>query len=256
MEAPMLLALTILCGCSTLMKQESAVRQGKSLLPKAGLGAFKIISSAAANLKVERLPSGDDAANEVVQLETVRQRQGYAEFIRMLARQGTPVDDIGCQSHFSISTLTSPETVYEILEQYCQEFRLPMRITELDIDAEEDEQLQADYLRDLLTVAFSHPAITCITQWGFWAGNHWKPRRAIVRKDWTLKPPGVVYQDLVFNRWWTAEKGETDAGGVFKTRGFLGQYRITVTAGDTVKTIDDALRADGTAAVVQIAPHK
>lgn len=61
----------------------------------------------------------------------------------------------------------------------------------------DDERLQADYLRDVMTMAFSHPAMQAIVMWGFWEGRHWKPDAALYRKDWSTKPAGKVWEELV-----------------------------------------------------------
>ena len=45
--------------------------------------------------------------------------------------------------------------------------------------------------------------------WGFWEGARWIPSGAMMRRDWSLKPNGKVYQDLVFKTWWTNADGKT-----------------------------------------------
>ena len=35
----------------------------------------------------------------------------------------------------------------------------------------------------------------------------------MLRRDWSLKPNGEAYQDLVFKRWWTNADGKTAASG-------------------------------------------
>jgi len=67
--------------------------------------------------------------------------------------------------------------------------------------------------------------------WGFWDGQHWRKNAPIFRKDWTLKPSGEAYRDLVFKQWWTDQTSPADATGTVKTRGFLGNYEITATIG-------------------------
>ena len=105
-----------------------------------------------------------------------------------------------------------------------------MTITEFDFDCD-DEQLQAQYTRDFLTAVFAHPAVDGFIMWGFWAGRHWRPRAAMFARDWSIRPNGRAYKELVFNQWWTNADGRTDAGGTFTTRGFLGDYAVTVTHG-------------------------
>lgn len=73
---------------------------------------------------------------------------------------------------------------------------------------------------------FSHPSVELIQQWGFWERSHWRPRAALFREDWTPKPNGRRFLDLVFNRWMTRETGTTGADGRFAVRGFLGEYEV------------------------------
>ena len=92
--------------------------------------------------------------------------------VRALQRQGAPIGGIGMESHFG-DALTSPLDLIAIFDRFAA-LDIPIRITELDIDTT-DEQLQADYFRDFLTVSFSHPEINGILLWGFWEDQHWRP---------------------------------------------------------------------------------
>jgi endo-1,4-beta-xylanase len=164
----------------------------------------------------------------------------YEETINYLLRQGAPLDGIGLQSHFD-GNLTSPDRLIEILDRFAK-FGKDLQSTEFDIDIS-DEQLQADYLRDFMTVLFSHPSVTGIVMWGFWEGKHWRPRAALYRRDWTIKPNGIAWNDLVLNRWWTNADGLTDKDGSFDTRGFLGDYEIEVTKDGVTKR--ESVHLDG-----------
>jgi GH35 family endo-1,4-beta-xylanase len=121
-------------------------------------------------------------------------QQHYENTIRYLLDQGAPLHGIGLQSHFGMD-LTSPERLLRILDRFAA-FELPLQVTEHDIDIT-DEALQADYTRDFLTVMFSHPAVDGVLTWGFWEGRHWKPNGAYFRRDWSIRPAGRVWQDLV-----------------------------------------------------------
>ena len=46
------------------------------------------------------------------------------------------------------------------------DFGLPIELTELSLNMD-DRQLQSDYLRDFMTVAFSHPNVKGVMLWGF-----------------------------------------------------------------------------------------
>lgn len=168
----------------------------------------------------------------------------YEKTIRFLLDAGAPLGGIGLQSHFR-ENVTPPETVYHLLDRFAV-FGLPLQITEFDVDTT-DEELQADYTRDFLTVVFSHPAVNGFVMWGFWEGQHWRPDAAMFRRDWSIKPNGEAYRDLVLDRWWTDETGTTDAKGAAAVRGFLGAYEVTVEANgeEMRRTVD--LGPDGAA---------
>ncbi len=156
--------------------------------------------------------------------------ESFRRFIRLLIDGGAPLDAIGFQSHFG-SNARNPEELLRILDRFHTEFGLPMEITEFDF-AGHDEAHQADFTRDMLTLSFSHPGVETFLFWGFWEGRHWKPERAMWRKDWSIKPAGQTYLDLVFGKWWTKADGSTDTAGRYQVRGYQGDYSVHVTLGD------------------------
>jgi hypothetical protein len=153
------------------------------------------------------------------------------------------------QAHFG-DNLIAPVDVLAIYDRFAT-LELPIRITELDIDVA-DEQLQADYFRDFLTASFSHPQINGIVLWGFWAAQHWRPDAALYRKDWSLKPNGQVWKDLVLGKWWTNAEGVSAADGTFSMRGFLGDYEAIVTVGQRTRTIEFSLPKGGRAVDISL----
>lgn len=154
-------------------------------------------------------------------------QQHYEDTIAYLIENNAPVTGIGLQSHFGDSP-TSIETVYELLERYHQAFpTLAIRATEFDIRTL-DEQLQADYTRDFLTIMFSHPATVGVQAWGFWAGQHWIAEAAMYTLDWREKPNAQAWYNTIYKTWWNDFSGNTNAQGKFIQRGFHGKYRVTV----------------------------
>jgi GH35 family endo-1,4-beta-xylanase len=169
-----------------------------------------------------------------------RDRRYDALYNQVLAlqKQGAPIGGIGMESHFQ-DGLTAPDDLLAIYDRFAK-LGLPVRITELDVDSN-DEQLQADYFRDFLTASFSHPQINGILLWGFWESQHWRPDAALFRKDWSIKPNGQVWKNLVMGKWWTNADGATGANGTYSTRGFLGDYQVVVTAGQRSQTVKISL---------------
>ena len=165
-----------------------------------------------------------------------KQNQAYFKLISDMLGRGVPVQKIGFMGHFfAEKDLTPPDDLLKILDRYAT-LGLPLQVTEFDVRygkagesvdlKPEQEQLQADYTRDFLIAMFSHPAVTGVLTWGFWEGRHWYPSAAMYRKDWSLKPNGQAWEDLVLKQWRTNVTGRTDADGRASTRGFLGDYAV------------------------------
>lgn len=174
----------------------------------------------------------------------------YYRLITWLKEKGAPVDGLGEQGHFGFN-LTGIDKAKQIFDRFA-ELGLVIQVTEFDIDIY-DEKLQADYTRDYLTLCFSHPSIDSFLMWGFWEARHWKPQGAILRRDWTLKPNGEVWRDLITKEWWTNADLKADDAGLVTQRGFLGDYEITVLTEDgRTKTIPTTLVKDGTTLTIKL----
>ncbi len=160
----------------------------------------------------------------------------YLATIREMLDAGAPIDGIGVQGHFDESRLTPPEKLLETFDLF-GEFKLPLKITEFDLKTF-DEQLEADYLRDVMTAIFSHPQGAGFLMWGFWGGSHWKFAAPIFRRDWSLKPAGEAYRKLLFDTWSTRMAGKTGPDGSFGGRGFHGKYEAeAVVDGKTLRGV-------------------
>ncbi len=169
----------------------------------------------------------------------------YYDIIQYIDNLGGGIEGIGMQGHFS-NELTSIPRIYEILERYSA-LGKDIKITEHDIDLTQRD-IQAEYTRDFMTILFSHASVKSLLVWGFWAGRHWKPDAAFFNSDWTIRPHGEVWQDMIYNQWWTpAIDTVSDDQGQVSIEGFLGTYEYTVTSGDSERsgtfTIDHSFQS-------------
>lgn len=164
--------------------------------------------------------------------------EGYRKWIADMIAKGAPVGGIGIQSHFG-AQLTPIDRAKAILDEFAK-FNLPIQITEFDVETT-DEDAQADYTRDYLTLAFSHPAVDAVVTWD-WRGGDANNPRTMIRADGSEKPNGAVWRKLVRHDWWTDETVTTGADGGGTLRAFYGEYRITVTVGgkSVTKTVSFA----------------
>jgi endo-1,4-beta-xylanase len=163
----------------------------------------------------------------------VDERPGYrekvAERIRTLLDHDAPLDVLGIQAHMHVP-LTPIHRVLEILDDWA-EFGKDLEITEFDLGCWDDE-VHAEYVRDFMIAAFSHPSVKAFIQWGFWEGSHWRSKAggAMFRRDWSKRPAQEAYEDLVLNQWWTDWQGETSDGGTASLRAFYGEHEVTAEA--------------------------
>lgn len=181
-----------------------------------------------------------------------RQNEFYLDLIRNLQAQGAPVEGMGFQGHFD-RALTNPEDLLKVWDRYAA-LGVRLKVTEFDINIT-DEQAQADYTRDFLIAAFSHPQMEAVLHWGFWEGSHWLPDAALYREDWSEKPNGAAYRDLVFNKWWTNTNGWTNGAGRYNVRGFLGDYEVTINVNGVTNVIRTSLTREGTQINVRFDPN-
>lgn len=166
----------------------------------------------------------------------------FEQHAKMLLAKGTPITALGFQSHFSQIGMPI-DRVYQTLERFAK-LGLDLEITEFDYSGV-DEKMQAAFTRDYMTICFSHPKVVSFLFWGFWEGSHWRPDRALFNQDWSIKPNGQAYKDLVFGKWWTDEQLSTDSRGKIQTRGFLGDYTITLTSNGKTMRRDVTLGRQG-----------
>lgn len=176
-------------------------------------------------------------------------RADFDAWIAQLTAAGV-LDGIGEQSHYTTGNLTDIPVFDRLLDTYGA-YGLPIAITEFDFTTT-DRQLQADYLRDYMTMAFSNPAVAEFVQWGFWAGSHYSPDAALFNSDWSIRPNGQAYEDLVFGDWWTDTRGTSAWGGTFSTRAFQGDYQVMVEYNGQTLLVPATLGPDGVTLTVSV----
>lgn len=170
--------------------------------------------------------------------------------VQALLDAGAPIHGVGLQGHFNEDDLTGPERLWQIVDIYA-DLGLNVQVTEFDFGTN-DEQLQAAYMRDFLTAMFAHEGVSDVIQWGFWEDAHFDPRRALFRSDWSIKPNGQAYLDLVFDEWWTDEQAAANASGEATVRAFKGEHSVEATFGDESATSEAVLSDDGATITITI----
>ena len=160
--------------------------------------------------------------------------------IQELVNAGAPLDGIGFQGHIGGFPNSIP-SILNTLDDFYTSFGLTAKITEFDMPPIVSEELGAQYLHDFLTAVFSHESVNGFLFWNFWDVATWRnPGANLFREDWSQKPAGDTFIDLVFNQWWTDMSAQTDEAGQLKARVFKGQHEITYNCGgETITEIID-----------------
>ncbi|MDR3692290.1 MAG: endo-1,4-beta-xylanase [Fimbriimonas sp.] len=167
-----------------------------------------------------------------------KHRLAAIKLVKSMLAQGVPIDAIGLQSHDGVP-LTPITRVIEITKEIAK-LGKPLEVTEYDLGVL-DDRFNGEYLRDFLTAMYSVPQVQAFIMWGYWEGAHWRAAQggAMVRKDWSLRPAALIWEDLVRRQWWTKLALPTSAAGTVHARAFCGTVRVAVTLeGKTVsKTV-------------------
>lgn len=192
-------------------------------------------------------------------LPSLAKEKHYARYFLQIVgarAAGAEIDKIGIQHHIFTGVRSRTEEEYEASVRtpiYVNPvetlaaldtlalFGLPLEITETTIptfgDTPEDEELQAELLRYIYTVLFSHPALDSIVYWNTVEGhcydagpdalwNENRCRSTLFRRDLTPKPAADMLYHLTHEVWHTEYEGETDENGNLTVHGFYGDYEL------------------------------
>ena len=178
-------------------------------------------------------------------------------------KKGCRIDKIGMQHHLFTGTTSKteeelnqarkseylrfadPEVSFKFLDTLGR-FGLPLELTEVTIptfgEGEEFEDIQAEILKNLYTVWFSHPAVETIVYWNqidghcYVGSKNWNENNCmggLFHKDLTPKKSALMLKKLIKEVWHTEENLTTDEEGYISFRGFYGDYTAEWNGGST-----------------------
>lgn len=146
------------------------------------------------------------------------------KLMQTLASAGVKVGALGDQAHF-FGPLPESKEVWRRLDALAA-CGVPLIITEYDQSWNGmTEEQQGEALRRFVSICYAHPAVQGIYLWGFWDGKHWRKNCGLWRRDWSIKPNGQAWVDLLGRTWHSAGEVAGEAG-VLRFRGFPGRYRL------------------------------
>ena len=183
-------------------------------------------------------------------------RDRYLMEVERALLKGARIDTIGIQYHLwtnpddeerYVMDHCNPRKIYEVLDTFWEVFHKPMQITEMTLPCfrpgnPEDEEIQAEMLKNLYSIFFSHPAMEAVVYWNlvdgyafnakpgdFTAGEN-KLAGGLMRFDMTPKPALKMLKKLFTEVWHTETSVLSDEGGFASFRGFYGDYDAEIEA--------------------------
>lgn len=173
-----------------------------------------------------------------------------ATLLGNLLGEDAPIDRIGARGQFS----TQPPPIQVLTDRLDQlaSFNLPLIITAFDM-VTTDEQLQLDFARDFLTLAFSHPSVVSFVFGQFWEDEDVPTKVAMYHPDGTITSIGKVYRELVLGNWWTDIVALSNAEGTLTSRAFQGDYTITARKDDLSASATLELGTEGATVSLELA---
>lgn len=189
--------------------------------------------------------------------------QYYAQIERALLK-GAEIDAIGLQYHMFFKAeeeykLTrkayNPRHLYKMMDNYAR-LGKALQITEITIpcytDSAEDEEIQAEIIKKLYPIWFSHESVDQIIYWNvvdgyaafakqgdMSAGENYY-RGGLIRFDLTPKPAYYAIVDMFEKKWRTNTQVNTNENGSAYFRGFYGEYEITIS--DEKQTVERRIK--------------
>lgn len=178
-------------------------------------------------------------------------RNAYYMQIERALSKGASIDSIGMQYHMfyraedeerRTAKMYDPSILYATMDRFA-DFRRPLQVTEITIpaysNAAEDEELQAEIIRNLYRIWFSHANMEAAVYWNLVDGYAAFARQgdmtsgenyfhgALVRFDMTPKPAYKALDQLINREWRT--NGAFEGVDHVTVKGFYGDYEAQVT---------------------------
>ncbi|MBO4451753.1 MAG: endo-1,4-beta-xylanase [Bacteroidaceae bacterium] len=104
----------------------------------------------------------------------------YIDLVKTLRDAGAPIDAYGNQSH-DVNNI-SASTLKSVMDKQQDALRMPMYITELDIDIEDDTQQKNQY-QSIFPIMWEAEYCAGITIWGYIHGATWVSNSGIIKNN-------------------------------------------------------------------------
>ena len=160
----------------------------------------------------------------------------YIDLVRTLRDAGAPIDAYGCQSH-DVDNI-SKENLSNAMSKIQNAVKMPMYITELDINVQDDQQQKTQY-QNIFPLMWEADYCAGVTIWGYVYGATWVDHSGLY-KDGVERPAMTWLKEYM-----SSDKAKTAKspfpGGKKQISLYIKPSSIKATRGDT---LDITVRAE------------
>jgi GH35 family endo-1,4-beta-xylanase len=173
------------------------------------------------------------------------QRDRFVALFRRLADEGACPDGLGMQAHTGAWMIPAMQNA--ILDEFA-ESGMPLHYTEFwahdhhlikaGVDPKIAAEMKAEYIANIMTVAFAHSAVDSFYFWGEIPGSFgFRNDHNSCGLPSSSHEPTPTYwrvRELLQKEWMTRTSLVTDADGRARFRGFFGDYSLRYAAGPSM----------------------
>ena len=159
----------------------------------------------------------------------------HLEIVNILKERNL-IDAVGIQSHaFSVDNLGAT-TLQNNLDQLATA-GLPIHVTELDIRGDDgNEQQQRDRYARTFPIFYEHPAVACVTIWGYIEGQNWFDYTGLLNADGSERAAMTWLKEYMEDQPDVCNVIPNDDNIVVRARGELGGEELELIVNGEVLT--------------------
>ena len=153
----------------------------------------------------------------------------YIELVRTLRDAGAPIDAYGCQSH-DVNDI-SKENLSNAMTKIQNALKMPMYITELDINVQDDNQQKTQY-QNIFPLMWEADYCAGVTIWGYVYGATWVDYSGLYRDG--VERPAMTWLKSYMNTDAAKTAKSPFPGGKKQISLYIKPSTISASRGDTL----------------------
>jgi endo-1,4-beta-xylanase len=132
--------------------------------------------------------------NDYNTIEYANDNSHFIDIVNRIKAAGAPIDAVGAQAHAAYQMSTS--TVQMYLDKLATSTKLPVYISEYDINLADDTQ-QKNVMQSQFTMFWNDDNVKGITVWGYIVGQTWLANSGLMTSSGQMRPAMTWLKDFL-----------------------------------------------------------